>query len=397
MKKRIILIVFSLLFLLSGSCILLYKIEPFQYFFYLISWWSYIIFVDTALSFKEKRFLILNKGLPLLIVISSGFWCIFEIINIRIQNWFYINLPIEIYQRYMGYLFSYGTVIPAIYVTKECIYRLIGEIRTKPFYLKNYPAYSMLIGIATIVLTYLFPSHLFPFTWIFLAFLLDGYNYSKGYASFMKDLEKGLIGNFTATLLSGLICGILWESWNFWSVAKWVYTVPFFEDMKIFEMPIPGYIGFLVFSLEAVTYVNFLKGIEAQRRYIYLIALASLVFSVFSFTMIDRYTVFSYAPKIDEASFIDKNRLDYFISKGVRTSYGIDTSLLNENEKDSIKLLHLKGLGTANFLKLQHQGIRNINDLSRLDERTLSRILNEDNLRRVRVYIKAAKKVVKSE
>lgn len=376
---------------MSGYFFLFYRIEPLQYFSYIILWWSYIIFMDVLVSFKNNKYLVLNKHLPFLIIISCGFWCIFEVINIRIQNWFYINLPSDIYQRYTGYLLAYGTVIPAIYVTKNLIYSFISEIKIKAIRIKNYPAYSMMLGVITILLTCIYPVYFFSFAWVFLALILDGYNYLKGYASFMKDFEKGLAGNFIATALSGLLCGILWETWNFWSVSKWVYTVPFFENLKLFEMPVPGYIGFLVFSFEVVAFLNFLEGVRLRRRGAIIAALSCFIFSAFSFVMIDRHTVFSYATKVEKLNFIEKEKLDYFIAKGAKTSYGIDQNLLDKNERDKINLLHLKGMGMENFLKLQQHGINNINDLSMLDDRALSNISHEGNLRRMRVYIRAAK------
>jgi hypothetical protein len=391
-KKRILLVVFSSALILSSGLILRYRVEPFQYFFYLISWWSYIVFADAVLSFRENKFLILNRGLPLLIVISCGFWCVFEIINLRIQNWFYINLPGGVCQRYAGYLLAFGTVIPAIYVTKEIVRPFVGEMKIKPFRLDRYPVYATLVGVATLLLLCLWPLYCFALTWIFLALILDGFNYRRGYASFMRDFEEGVAGNFIATLLSGLACGIIWETWNYWSVAKWVYTVPFFENIKIYEMPLAGYIGFPVFSLEAIVFLNLLKGIWTRRGAIYVIALASLAFSLFTFAMIDRYTVFSYTPLTEELSFIDRESLDRFTSEGVRTAYGIDVNLLSEEEKEYMKLLHLKGLGLDNLLRLKGQGINDVRGLSRLDENSLSEMLGEKNLRRVRVYLEAARR-----
>jgi hypothetical protein len=29
----------------------------------------------------------------------------------------------------------------------------------------------------------------------------------------------------------------MWEAWNFYAGAKWVYTIPFVDWLKIFEMP----------------------------------------------------------------------------------------------------------------------------------------------------------------
>ncbi|MGD9577380.1 MAG: hypothetical protein AB7Y74_03920 [Syntrophorhabdus sp.] len=44
---------------------LIKRIEPFQYFAYLILWWSYIIFIDVLIAMRTERFLILTRNLPL--------------------------------------------------------------------------------------------------------------------------------------------------------------------------------------------------------------------------------------------------------------------------------------------------------------------------------------------
>lgn len=395
-KKYILISLFVILFHLCGYFVLIKRIEPFQYFAYLILWWSYIIFIDVLIAMRTERFLILTRNLPFLIIISSGFWSLYEIINLRLENWFYINLPSNFFQRWIGYLLAYGTVVPALYVTKEFLRGILGEIKSKPIPVGHYANPAMCIGIAVFIVTVAFPIYFFPFTWIFLILILDGYNYQRGYPSFIKEKELGLAGNLITTLLSGLICGVLWEIWNFWSISKWVYTVPFFENLKIFEMPLPGYLGFLFFAVGTIAFVNFLQGIKIYKSYLLCATAAALVFSLFSFAMIDRNTVFSYTTKLDRLSFIAKERLDALKTLGVRTSFGIDPAFLESKEKTAVDLIHLKGLGYDHYLKLQEQGIDTIQKLSQADEHTISHILDEQNLRRIRVYIKAAKQAQSS-
>jgi hypothetical protein len=38
--------------------------------------------------------------------------------------------------------------------------------------------------------------------------------------------------------------------WNFHSLAKWIYAVPFVNRFHLFEMPLLGYAGYLPFGLE---------------------------------------------------------------------------------------------------------------------------------------------------
>jgi hypothetical protein len=58
--------------------------------------------------------------------------------------------------------------------------------------------------------------------------------------------------------VAGLACGILWEFWNYWAKAKWLYVFPIWQNVKIFEMPLPGYPGFATFALECFVMFEFL-------------------------------------------------------------------------------------------------------------------------------------------
>jgi hypothetical protein len=56
-----------------------------------------------------------------------------------------------------------------------------------------------------------------------------------------------------ALFAGGLVCGLLWEFWNYWALAKWVYHLEFLgplEHIRYFEMPVLGLLGFLPFGAE---------------------------------------------------------------------------------------------------------------------------------------------------
>jgi hypothetical protein len=84
--------------------------------------------------------------------------------------------------------------------------------------------------------------------------------------------EESLVGDFERRderravnlVLSGFVCGLLWEFWNYWAGAKWHYTVPIMENLKIFEMPVPGYLGFPAFALECFTMYVFVRAITIR-------------------------------------------------------------------------------------------------------------------------------------
>src|SRR5439155_307030 len=89
--------------------------------------------------------------------------------------------------------------------------------------------------------------------WLGFILLLDPINAALESESLLRDAEKATFRRGSNLLLSGLLCGVLWEFWNYWAGAKWHYTVPIMEHLKIFEMPLPGYFGFPAFGLECFT------------------------------------------------------------------------------------------------------------------------------------------------
>ena len=75
----------------------------------------------------------------------------------------------------------------------------------------------------------------------------------KDKGAVLRDWQNGWYGRTLACFAGGLLCGFLWEFWNYWAAAKWHYSVPIMENVKIFEMPLPGYLGFPAFALECFT------------------------------------------------------------------------------------------------------------------------------------------------
>ena len=89
--------------------------------------------------------------------------------------------------------------------------------------------------------------------------LLDPLNYHWGGPSLLREFELGSHAKLGSLLLAGWVCGILWEFWNYWAGAKWLYTFPILQEWKVFEMPIPGYVGFLPFAVECFVMYEFLR------------------------------------------------------------------------------------------------------------------------------------------
>jgi hypothetical protein len=192
---------------------------------------------------------------------SVPLWLIFEAYNLRLKNWTYIGLPANPLVRGIGYLWAFATIWPAVFVTADLLRQLSlfrCTVEPRRACKASTLAAIFLTGLIFLLLPVLAPAHvgsyLFGLVWIGFA-LLDPLNYWWRGRSFLRQWEAGDDSTLLQFLAAGWVCGILWEFWNCWAGAKWLYIFPILQDWKVFEMPILGYVGFLPFAVGCfVTY-----------------------------------------------------------------------------------------------------------------------------------------------
>ena len=106
------------------------------------------------------------------------------------------------------------------------------------------------IGVITFILPMVFPKYFYPLIWVTFFFLLDPINYLHKQPSIIQHLKDRKLVIPLSLLLAGIIMGFFWEFWNYWALNKWFYDIPYVGFLKIFEMPILGYLGYFPFALE---------------------------------------------------------------------------------------------------------------------------------------------------
>jgi len=62
-------------------------------------------------------------------------------------------------------------------------------------------------------------------------------------------------------MFATIFTGFWWEMWNYYSLPKWYYTIPYVGFYKVFEMPALGYLGYLPFGLEVLSFFYFAVGL----------------------------------------------------------------------------------------------------------------------------------------
>lgn len=256
-------------------------LEPFASWNTPIAWTGFILFAD-SLVWQARGSSWLRSSpaeFAFLAIVSIPLWLVFEFFNLYLDNWYYVGLPENAALRLFGYAWSFATIWPAIFEGAD----LIGVWRgaPRPFGIADTDTYwvvggtsnihaglSIAIGAAMLASPFVVsPSvarYLAASVWLGFIFLLDPINRQMGSESLAGDLGTGQFDRVKNLIFSGLVCGILWEFWNYWARAKWHYTVPIMENLKVFEMPVPGYLGFPAFALECFTMYVFTRALFAR-------------------------------------------------------------------------------------------------------------------------------------
>jgi hypothetical protein len=206
-----------------------------------------------------------------LFLISAPAWWIFELLNLRTQNWTYIGA--EIFSP-LGYAFwttlSFTTVIPAVFGSAEFFASFDFVKRLKPGLVigtdKRTTASFFATGWIMLLLMLLYPKIFFPFIWISLYFIFEPVNIWLGNRSLPDWTKNGDWRPVISLWLGVLFTAFFWEMWNFYSYPKWVYHVPWGNWLHIFEMPLLGYGGYLPFALELYALYHLVTGWLGEKQ-----------------------------------------------------------------------------------------------------------------------------------
>jgi hypothetical protein len=267
---------------------------------------------------------------------------------------------------------------------------------------------------------------------------LEPINYRFGGRSLLRDLEEGKPRKIYLLLIAGLICGFLWEFWNFWALSKWIYTVPVFEGTKGFEMPFFGFLGFPPFTIQAYVMYNsvslfrfgrgweestyrFHPGKKTRPLTTFLAAILIGSFCVLIFRAIDLKTVDSFYPRLKDAYWIETRYRNELPKVGATSLDDLLSRTKEKWERDELalrllvskeelihwvekaQLVRLKGLGVENLRLLEGAGVHSVSDLATEDTERLHQRMEEiyqgrriPKKSKIRIWIKEAIKKVKS-
>jgi len=236
-------------------------------------WLGYTLTVDGLVYLRKGTSLSARnwKKYVGLFLLSAPVWWLFELFNLRLQNWVYLGREnfTNLEYAFLATL-CFSTVIPAVFGTVELMGsftlfrtgKLSRKLRLPPWGVWAF----FLLGWVMLGLMLAWPRYFFPFVWLSVYFIVDALNVWLGNPNLKAELEKGDWRGLWALWGGVLVTAFFWEMWNFYSYPKWIYQVPFVDFAHIFEMPLLGYGGYLPFAMELFAIYNLVTGVLGTKR-----------------------------------------------------------------------------------------------------------------------------------
>lgn len=437
---------------------------PGRIFFYHLAWGGTLAAMAGGLARRTGRWPLGAPAAVSLFFWSAPVWYLYELVNFRIENWYYVLIAPEAPVRWVGTFLAFGTVLPALYLAYRWARELgFAEGWSRPRFEVGpvHLAAALALGVAFAALAMWRPRAFYPLVWGAVTLLVEPWNHRRDPAtSLLGDLSRGSWARIARLLAGGLFIGLLWELYNSMAAARWIYTVPGLERVKLFEMPFPGFLGFPVLALDGYVVYRALEGLgvavpawgegDAGRapaagegraggetpadphgtrapgpgagrggedRTTFrpgraaAAALAALTFCAAVQTGVDRWTLDSVYPDLEEVPGVAAGTADGLRAAGI----GDVEALAAADSADLVRggglapaaagaavrgarLTVLRGMGAANAAALWDAGVRSVCELAEAGEGRVSTAVraardapNAGDPARVRVWLRAAR------
>jgi hypothetical protein len=392
--------------LIAAVLLLAYEIPPVPTWFYVLAWYPTLVILDeVVVLLGGERLLARPREVALMLWWSAVIWLLFEAINFRLRDWYYVFLPAGRLERWLGITVSLATVVPAVLLPERLLDRLgvWRDLRFPSFALEpRHLEIAGWVGWGLLAAVLTFPRYLYPLTWGAIWLIAEPLLYRRDpERSLFADVARGSWGRIARLLAAGLFAGVLWESFNAMARGRWIYTVPFLEHLKIFEMPLVGFLGFPFFALEVWSLYHLLAPFTTRRT-----LLASAAFVLLVLTGIDHWTVSSTTPALRDLPGVTNAVISRLREAGWESVFRVARSPVAElayranlSPKDAraaheaARLVTLRGIGTAHAAALIGGGVGSVEALAGSDPDSVWMIVRggaRPTPAEVRVWVRAA-------
>ena len=189
---------------------------------------------------------------------SSLFWWFFEYLNRYVWNWYYLGVSELGAAEYVVYAtVCFASVLPGVCAVAAFLHtfpifddRVFCNMACVDLRRPRWCAFLGVLAATGLCGIVFVPDFTYPLLWLspVAVFLLVQFLMRE--RCVLDPVAYGNWAVFIRFAFAALICGLCWETWNYYALAKWVYAVPWAHRFQVWEMPIAGFAGYLPFGVE---------------------------------------------------------------------------------------------------------------------------------------------------
>jgi hypothetical protein len=200
---------------------------------------------------------------------SALLWWLFEFLNQFVRNWHYSGIEaLDDWDYFVQATLPFSSVLPAVASTWAWLrsFPRLDAMRLPP--LRGHPALGWIalaagaLGLGGIGVR---PDVFYAMLWLAPLLVLCGLQQAVLGETYFAPLARGDWRPLLQPALAALVCGFFWEMWNYGSLAKWHYSIPYAQRFHVFEMPLLGYAGYLPFGVECALIMDLVARIVERR------------------------------------------------------------------------------------------------------------------------------------
>ena len=219
-------------------------------------WLGYIIVMNALRYRRSGRSPLTHRTAWFLSLfpVSAAFWWLFEYLNQFSGNWYYAGVSASgALDYFVQASLPFSTVLPAVASTWAWLASLprLDSLSLPPIRAgASLAGLALAAGLVSLAALPLWPEALFSALWLGPVCVLASLQWLVMKESLFAPLAHGDWRPVLQPAVAALACGFFWELWNYGSLAKWHYSIPYVDRFHLFEMPLLGYAGYLPFGIE---------------------------------------------------------------------------------------------------------------------------------------------------
>jgi hypothetical protein len=240
--------------LVLGQVLTLVHVRPWSDYWYGVVWTGFVLAADAMVDARSGGSLVLDRPreLAAMFVASAALWWGFELANlVLLGSWSYSPSPdVPRSVQLVRSTYFFATLIPA---TWQASALALSLARVAPREGKRSPALAWTAfagGLLALAGAATRGPFTLPLVLIGLGLAADAVNMLRSRPSVLALLNAGALAPIAALMIGNVLAGVLGEMWNWPADPRWTYDAPYAGHVKLFAMPLPGYLGYAALALD---------------------------------------------------------------------------------------------------------------------------------------------------